>query len=305
MTGSDPDFTITLGGKMRVFLSWSGEKSKMTAKALRSNLGKLSGRLEPWLSEDMEPGIQWASTLTHDIQEAHFTILCLTRRNSTAPWITFEAGICHSNPISNENVIPYLLDLDSDELDFPLALFQAVKADWRGTKVLFWKIAKAVGMKESEFTPLFTGEIWSGLEDQLRSIKSISIGGERVEESGAWLNLANAYYLGHDLRWTMAAIGADQSFEDIRHGLRQVMHQADELGMSNHEDFLILAGQCAEVLESDPAEWSPEKGSQLREDLNDAFRSFGHIIKQRQPGYQGYPPENQESWLRIKRKRRA
>ena len=178
MTGSDPDFTITLGGKMRVFLSWSGEKSKMTAKALRSNLGKLSGRLEPWLSEDMEPGIQWASTLTHDIQEAHFTILCLTRRNSTAPWITFEAGICHSNPISNENVIPYLLDLDSDELDFPLALFQAVKADWRGTKVLFWKIAKAVGMKESEFTPLFTGEIWSGLEDQLRSIKSISIGGE-------------------------------------------------------------------------------------------------------------------------------
>jgi hypothetical protein len=290
---------------MKIFLSWSGHKSKMVARALKSGLEKLSNKCAPWLSDDLTPGTQWAKELSRHIKQADVAVICLTRRNVSAPWISFEAGVCHSSPIEDHLVVPYLLDLDAESLQFPIGLFQAVAADYRGTKALFWSISKKMDIQQKAFETRFEEELWPELESRLRTIQNIGKEGERVEEEGNWLNIANAFFLGHDLRWTMAAIKAREPLDQIQHGLRQILHQADELGLSQHEDFKILTIQCDEVLKSNDASWGDDHREKLVQELHDAFQAFGRLMKQRQPGYTSYPPDNHESWLRLKSMRRC
>ena len=76
----------------RVFLSWSGEKSKMVARALKSGLKMLPGSVQPWLSEDMAPGKPWANELTKKISNSELAILRL-QRYATVQLIRQIAGL--------------------------------------------------------------------------------------------------------------------------------------------------------------------------------------------------------------------
>lgn len=81
------------GDRLRIFISWSGERSRTVAEALHQWLADVLHVVEPWLSAaDIEKGSKWAQAVTGELERASFAVLCLTPENLTAPWLLFEAG---------------------------------------------------------------------------------------------------------------------------------------------------------------------------------------------------------------------
>jgi hypothetical protein len=288
--------------EVRVFLSWSGEPSKLLAEALAEGMRALSPRLEPWLSDDLDPGEEWASTLIPQIRKAQLAILCLTHRNVNAPWIAFETGAYYTSRL-RKGVIPFLLDLPPGELEFPLGLFQSLRADWKGTKALFIRLGKLVDLGADEVENALVTKLWRQLSDQMDAIRGIPP--PRTDEPGNWKNVANAFFLGHDLRWTIDVLTGGGPVDDVKHGLIQILHQAHELGLSQHNHFLILAREATEALKLPGDSWTPEVRDKLETCLKLSFERIGGLVINRQPGYRPYDPENQKTWLAMQAAGRA
>src|SRR4051794_22380020 len=78
---------------MKVFISWSGDKSKATAEALRMWLKLVIQSVEPFVSSvDIAKGDRGLNVIANELAESSFGIICVTRDNNLAPWINFEAG---------------------------------------------------------------------------------------------------------------------------------------------------------------------------------------------------------------------
>jgi hypothetical protein len=78
---------------MKIFLSWSGERSKVVADALRSWIPDVIHAVKPWMSGvDIRAGMRWSREVDEELGDTQFGILCLTKENQTAPWLLFEAG---------------------------------------------------------------------------------------------------------------------------------------------------------------------------------------------------------------------
>lgn len=128
---------------MRIFLSWSGERSRTVAELLHAWLPEVIQSLDPWMSStDIDPGNYFREILRHTLSEIHFGVLCLTKDNYTAPWVLFEAGAL-ARAVENAVVCPYLVDLAPQDLADPLKDLQAVPADREGTYRLLQRINQA------------------------------------------------------------------------------------------------------------------------------------------------------------------
>src|SRR5262245_34922697 len=115
---------------MKVLISWSGNRSKEVAIALRSWLKLILYYVEPWMSEqDIQAGDRWADVLRAQLKDAKFGIICVTRDNIASSWMLFEAGALSKSLDDETKVVPFLFDLDTRELSSPLSLFQAKKAE--------------------------------------------------------------------------------------------------------------------------------------------------------------------------------
>ncbi len=78
---------------MKVFISWSGERSKAVAQAWHDWLPNVIQAVEPWMSEtDIAKGARWGMDMARELDETRVGIICLTPENLNAPWILFEAG---------------------------------------------------------------------------------------------------------------------------------------------------------------------------------------------------------------------
>lgn len=130
---------------MKIFLSWSGDRSKAVATALRSWVPDIIQTVQPWMSQvDIGAGSRWSGEMNAQMEEAKFGVLCLTRDNQTAPWILFEAGAL-AKTISDSFVCPYLIDLEPTEiLQGPLTQFQSKRANEKETWELIQAINKAL-----------------------------------------------------------------------------------------------------------------------------------------------------------------
>ena len=131
--------------KMKVFLSWSGGKSKHVAKALRGWLPNVIQAIDPWLSsEDMAKGSRWNAEIVAKLNETEAGIICVTPDNQEAPWLNFEAGAL-SKTVKEVFVCPYLIGLTMTDLKGPLAMFQAVEANEVDTLRVVSTLNKALG----------------------------------------------------------------------------------------------------------------------------------------------------------------
>src|SRR6266446_8111437 len=119
---------------MKVFVSWSGERSRFVAFELSTWLRRVIQALEPWMSaKDIISGAVWQQEIKTQLTDAKFGIICLTPENLTAPWIMFEAGAL-ANAMARNLVCPYLVAMTSTiDIEPPLDQFQAEKADKDGT----------------------------------------------------------------------------------------------------------------------------------------------------------------------------
>lgn len=117
---------------MKVFISWSGLRSRHLAEALRNWLPKVIQSLDPWMSEgDIASGSRWLPEVSNELGNAKVGILCVTPENQTNPWLVFEAGAL-SKTLEQTFVCPLLYDMTPSQLSGPLAQFQATGFDKDG-----------------------------------------------------------------------------------------------------------------------------------------------------------------------------
>ncbi len=113
------------GGSMRVFLSWSGERSKAVAQALKDWLPLCIQSLDPWMSSaDIDKGARWFEEIETALESAQGQgIFCVTPENTASPWLNFEAGVVASKG-GKGRLYVLLVGIDPVDLKPPLNLFQ-------------------------------------------------------------------------------------------------------------------------------------------------------------------------------------
>jgi hypothetical protein len=166
---------------MKVFLSWSGQRSKSVAHSLRDWMPLILHYVEPWLSQqDISAGDRWSVQVGHELSESNFGIICLTPENLTAPWILFESGAI-SKSFSAGAVCPYLYDVEFSAIVGPLSQFQGKKADYRSTKELIESInAKASTPIESNRLDKLYNTFWPDLEEMLNNIPDPNLEAKQI-----------------------------------------------------------------------------------------------------------------------------
>jgi hypothetical protein len=119
---------------MKVFISWSGEKSREIALALRDWLRCVISTVEPFVSsQDIDAGSRWQTEVAAELESTGCGVVCVTRENQSAPWLNFEAGAL-AKSVGAGRVIPLAIDLKQAEIAMPLGQFQAQQANKEGMR---------------------------------------------------------------------------------------------------------------------------------------------------------------------------
>lgn len=96
---------------MRIFLSWSGDRSKYLAKCFKEWLPNVLQYVEPYMSEkDIKLGERWGKSIEENLRSNDFGLVFVTPENIDAPWINFEAGALSKSLQSR--LVPILYDAE-------------------------------------------------------------------------------------------------------------------------------------------------------------------------------------------------
>lgn len=155
---------------MTVFISWSGERSKTVALALKSTLTKINPHWSPWVSEiDIAAGRKWRNELENALRSASFGIVCVSRLTLKSPWVLYETGAL-SAAKNIAGICPYLIDHKAADFSGPLSVFQSREATRAGTWDLLLALNRRsgqTGIPEDELRNRHE-EHWASLEEAIR-----------------------------------------------------------------------------------------------------------------------------------------
>lgn len=160
---------------MKVFISWSGNKSHKVALVFRDWFPSVIQSIEPYVSsEDIDKGARWSTDIAKELENSTFGILCVTKENLQAPWLSFEAGAL-SKTMDKSFVSPFLFDIKRSEVNGPILQFQSTIFQKDDIKKLVNTLNKACGessIADSRLEKAF--EVWyPTLEDELNKLKSV------------------------------------------------------------------------------------------------------------------------------------
>lgn len=158
---------------MKVFISWSGNISHKVGMIFREWLPSVIQSLEPYVSsEDIDKGARWSSDIAKELENSTFGILCVTKDNLYAPWLSFEAGAL-SKTMDKSFVTPFLFDIKRSEVNGPILQFQSTVFEKDDIKKLMHTLNKACGengISSSMLDKAF--EVWyPTLESELNKLK--------------------------------------------------------------------------------------------------------------------------------------
>jgi len=157
-----------------VFISWSGNRSLFVAEALHEWLPKVIQSARPWMSDkNIRKGSRGLQEIAKALEGSRVGISCLTPENLGKPWILYEAGAL-TKAISDETKLcTYLLGgLQPQDVELPLGMFQATKAEKEDTRKLVLAVNAAISedpVRESDLSELFDA-MWPKLDEKLKSM---------------------------------------------------------------------------------------------------------------------------------------
>ena len=114
---------------MKIFISWSGERSRRIAETLKKWIPCVLQFTEPYCSsKDIDKGARWSNEIAKELDSTNFGILCVTKENVDSPWLNFEAGAL-SKSLEDSLVCPLLIDLEQSDIssNSPVSQFQMTK----------------------------------------------------------------------------------------------------------------------------------------------------------------------------------
>lgn len=160
---------------MKVFISWSGKRSKETAEVLSSWIRQVIQAAETWISLDINKGARWNEQINKELEETKVGIICLNKENLTSDWILFEAGALSKT--SDAHVCTFLLDVSPADIKPPLGQFQHTHFSKEDIKKLVNTINKKIVAENEKTIPeKVLDEVfeifWPKLEEKLNGIKN-------------------------------------------------------------------------------------------------------------------------------------
>jgi hypothetical protein len=167
---------------VKIFLSWSGERSRLVASELRDWLQLVINDVEPFISSDIDAGARWQSEIAAELETTEFGILCVTADNQRTAWLNFEGGAL-AKTVNTSRVVPLAIDLSPAEIQTPLGQFQAQPLSRAGIE----KIVASINACLPKPLPINLiekqiGKWWPDLEQKINEIDqelSLSLGSER------------------------------------------------------------------------------------------------------------------------------
>lgn len=152
---------------MNIFISWSGDTSRVVAVALQGWLRKVLQASVPYVSsKDINKGARWFEDISKELEDSQFGIICLTRENLRSNWIHFEAGALAKN-VSRSRVAPLLIGLTPTDIKPPLSQFQLVSFTKRDVYQLVEGLnASSSKLPESDLRETFD-MWWPKLEEEV------------------------------------------------------------------------------------------------------------------------------------------
>lgn len=162
---------------MKVFISWSGDRSRAVAEVLSDWIKCVLQASEPWIStRHIDRGSLWFSEINEKLRDISVGIVCLTQENKDKPWILFESGAL-AKGLSGNRVCTFLVDLQPHDLTDPLAQFNHTKPNkesvWELVRTLnSCLIERALDERVLEkafevYWPIFEKEFSAALENNL------------------------------------------------------------------------------------------------------------------------------------------
>lgn len=159
---------------MKVFLSWSGDTSHKVAIIFRDWFPSVIQSLEPYVSsEDIDKGARWSTDIASELEDSTYGILCVTKENIDAPWLTFEAGAL-SKTMDKSYVSPFLFNIKRAEVNGPILQFQSTIFEKEDVKKLLGSLNNACSddqLTQERLDKAF--DVWyPTLEQQLKELLS-------------------------------------------------------------------------------------------------------------------------------------
>lgn len=170
---------------MKVFISWSGNISLKVALVFRDWLPSVIQSIEPYVSsEDIDKGARWSTDIAKELENSTFGILCVTKENLEAPWLSFEAGAL-SKTMEKAFVTPFLFDIKRSEVQGPILQFQSTIFEKEDIKKMVKTLNKAcgeAGITENRLNTSF--DVWyPRLEESLNGLKNETIANDELQEN--------------------------------------------------------------------------------------------------------------------------
>lgn len=158
---------------MKLFISWSGETSFKIAQIFREWIPYIINSVQPYVSaEDIDKGARWSMDIAHELEDSSFGIVCVTKDNLFAPWLSFEAGAL-SKTVDKSYVTPFLYNIKRSEVSGPILQFQSTIYEKNDILRMMKTINRACldhGISESRLEISF--EVWyPKLEEKLNALR--------------------------------------------------------------------------------------------------------------------------------------
>ncbi|WP_024590179.1 MULTISPECIES: TIR domain-containing protein [unclassified Pseudoalteromonas] len=125
---------------MKIFVSWSGKRSKAVAELMSDWLKCVIQASQPWIStRDIDRGAIWFSEINDKLKDVSVGVVCLTQENKNKPWILFETGAL-AKGLTTNRVCTFLIDLNPEDLQDPLGQFNHTTPD----RSSVWALARTI-----------------------------------------------------------------------------------------------------------------------------------------------------------------
>lgn len=168
---------------MKVFISWSGERSKAIAEVLRNWLPAVIQAVQPYYSsDDIAKGARWNAEIAKTLEESSVGLICVTRDCVEAPWVMFEAGALAKN-LDKSKVVPILFGVEPTDLTGPLVQFQAARFEKTEMKRVVRTVNNELGEQKLATNVLDT--VYETWWPKLKEAAEEALGATAVEEASA------------------------------------------------------------------------------------------------------------------------
>lgn len=168
---------------MKVFISWSGVRSRAVAELLSDWIKCVIQATKPWIStRDIDRGALWFTEINDQLKDTTVGIICITQENKNRPWLLFEAGAL-AKGLSSNRVCTFLIDLKPSDIEDPLAQFNHTLPDRESVWQLIRTLNGSLGTNglDDRILEQVFDTYWAQFEESFKKIIKLPYDVEKPE----------------------------------------------------------------------------------------------------------------------------